>query len=98
MTIENFKVVIIIDEKMMFYTYSNMDSAILKKGDIVKPGQLIGFAANEFGGVKPTLELWVNDNGKTVMLTKENFTARKDNKLTDHSIDAPTPVRIQMKF
>ena len=97
-TIENFEVVIIIDEKMMYYTYSNLDSAILKKGDIVKRGELIGFAANEFGGVKPTLELWVNDNGKTVSLTKENFTARKDGKQTDHSIDAPIPVRIQMKF
>ena len=88
--IDNFKIVIIIDEKMMFYTYSNLESTTLKNGDIVKPGQLIGFAANEFGGVKPTLDLFVTDNkGDNIMLSKENFITRSDKKLTDHSIDRP---------
>ena len=98
-TIENFEVVIIIDEKMMYYTYSNLESTTLKKGDIVKPGQLIGFAANGFGEIKPTLDLYVsNSKGDNINLTKEDFINRTDKKLTDHSIDTPTPVRTQLKF
>jgi thiol-disulfide isomerase/thioredoxin len=96
--IDDFHVVIIIDEKR-YYTYSNLESTNLKKGDIVTPGQLIGFAADEFHGVKPRLDLYIIDNkGDYIMLTKENFINRSDKKLTDHSIDAATPVRVQMKF
>jgi thiol-disulfide isomerase/thioredoxin len=98
-TIENSEVVIITDEKMMYYTYSNLKSTTLKKGDIVKMDQLIGFATNGFGGVKPTLDLWVKDNkGDNILLTKDDFINRSNKKLTDHSIDGPTPVRMQIKF
>jgi thiol-disulfide isomerase/thioredoxin len=96
--IDDFHVVIIIDEKL-YYTYSNLGSTTLKNGDIVKPGQLIGFAANEFHGVKPALDLYISDSkGDYIMLTKDDFTNRSDKKLTDHSIDAVNPVRVQMKF
>jgi thiol-disulfide isomerase/thioredoxin len=77
-SIENSEVVIIMDKNMIFYTYSNLGSTTLKKGDIVKRGQLIGFAAHGFGGVKPTLDLWVsNEKGEYVMLAEEVFTVRK---------------------
>jgi thiol-disulfide isomerase/thioredoxin len=77
-TIENSEVVIIMGEQMIFYTYSNLGLTTLKKGDIVKQGQLIGFAAHGFGGVKPTLDLWVsNEKGEYVMLDEDVFTARK---------------------
>ncbi len=90
--------VIIIEKDNIFYTYSNLGSTLLKKGDEVKPDQLIGYAAFDLDKQRPTLELYVSDTEKNIMLTKEDFIARKDNKLTDHSIDAPTPVRPQMKF
>jgi thiol-disulfide isomerase/thioredoxin len=96
--IDDFYVVIIIDEKM-FYTYSNLESTTLKNGDIIKPGQLIGFAANEFHGVKPKLDLYISDSkGDNLMLTKDDFINRSDKRLTDHSIDGPTPVRMPLKF
>jgi thiol-disulfide isomerase/thioredoxin len=98
-TIGNSEVVIIIDEKMMYYTYSNLESTILKKGDIVKPGQLIGFAAKSLGGAKSTLDLWLSDKkGDYIMLTKADFINRSDKKLTDHSIDGAAPVRMPVKF
>jgi thiol-disulfide isomerase/thioredoxin len=95
--IDHMKVVIIEKDKM-FYTYSNLGSTLLKKGDEVKADQLIGYAALDLDKVKPTLELYVTDAEKSIMLTKKDFTARSDKKLTDHSIDAPKPVRVQMKL
>ena len=97
-SIEGMKVLIIENENK-FYTYSNLGSTILKARDIVKPNQFIGFATENLDADKPTLELYLTDvKGNYIMLTKEDFIARKNKKLTDHSIDAPTPVRIQMKF
>jgi len=90
--------VLIIEKDKLFYTYSNLGSTSLKKGDEVKADQLIGYAAFDLDKQRPTLELYISDAEKTLMLTKEDFVARKDKKLTDHSIDAPTPVRVQMKF
>jgi thiol-disulfide isomerase/thioredoxin len=95
--IDHMKVVIIEKDKI-FYTYSNLGSTLLKKDDEIKENQLIGYAALDLDKVKPTLELYVSDAEKNIMLTKKDFTARKDKKLTDHSIDAPAPVSTQMKF
>lgn len=95
--IDHMKVVIIEKDKI-FYTYSNLGSTLLKKEDEIKADQLIGYAALDLDKVKPTLELYVSDAEKNIMLTKKDFTARKDKKLSDHSIDAPTPVRSQIKF
>jgi thiol-disulfide isomerase/thioredoxin len=93
--IENFKVLIIQDGKM-FYTYSNLGSTILKKGDNVKQHQLIGYATNELFGEIPTLELYINDEtGKNIPLTKENFITKKDKRLTDHSIEIDTKLEPQ---
>jgi len=84
--------VIILEGVNFFYTYSNLGSTNLKNGDIVKKDQLIGFAANEVGGNKPAIDFYVSNNvGNTVSLLKENFTRRKDKRLTDHSIDSNEP-------
>jgi len=84
--IENFKVVIIKTENK-FYTYSNLGSTTLKTGDIVNANQFIGFATEDLDG-NTTIDLYMNDEkGNTVRLSKENFAARKDKRLTDHSIE-----------
>jgi len=84
--IDHMKVVIIEKDKI-FYTYSNLGSTLLQKGDNVKANQLIGYAALDLDKKRPTLELYVSDAEKNRMLSKENFVARKDKRLTDHSIE-----------
>ena len=79
--------VLIIEKDGLFYTYSNLGSTFLKKGDEVKANQLIGYAALDLDGHKPTVQLYISDAEKNIMLTKENFVKRSDKKLTDHSID-----------
>ena len=75
--IEGMKVVIIKD-KEHFYTYANLGSTAVKTGDIIKANQLIGFAAFDLDGYKPTLELYKTDNGGTnLRLSKKDFTVRK---------------------
>lgn len=69
--------VVIIEKDHFFYTYSNLGSTILKKGDEVKANQLIGYAAFDLDKIKPTLELYVSDSEKNIRLTKSDFTVRK---------------------
>lgn len=88
--IDHMKVVIIEKDKL-FYTYSNLGSTLLKKGNEVKANQFIGYAALDLDKQSPTLELYVSDAEKNIMLKKEDFVARKDKRLTDHSIDSPEP-------
>ena len=95
--IDHMKVVIIEKDKM-FYTYSNLGSTLLKKGDEIKADQLIGYAAFDLDKVQPSLELYVSEAEKNIMFVKGDFINRTDKKQTDHSIDAPAPVRVQMKF
>ena len=83
--------VMIIEKDNFFYTYSNMGSTLLKKGDEVKANQLIGYAAFDLDRVKPTLELYVSDAEKNIQLTKYNFIRRGDKWQTDHSIDFNEP-------
>lgn len=84
--IDHMKVVIIEKDKM-FYTYSNLGSTSIKTGDIVKANQLIGFAAYDLDGYKPSIELYISDAEKNILLTKDDFAKRKDSRLTDHSVD-----------
>lgn len=84
--IDHMKVVIIEKDKF-FYTYSNLGSTTLKTGDEVKSNQLIGFAALEFDGYKPTLELYISDAEKNILLTKANFKPRQYLKPAEHSIE-----------
>jgi len=77
--IDHMKVVIIEKDKL-FYTYSNLGSTLIKKGDEVKPNQLIGYAAFDLDKYKPTVELYISNEAAYMVLTKENFIARKDKK------------------
>jgi thiol-disulfide isomerase/thioredoxin len=77
--IDHMKVVIIEKDKI-FYTYSNLSSTLLKKGDEVKADQLIGYAALDLDKVKPSLELYVTDAEKNIVLTKKDFINRKSKK------------------
>lgn len=68
--------VVIIQKDNLYYTYSNLGSALVKKGDDIKENQMIGYAALDLDKVKPTLELYVSNMNGNIMLTKENFVAR----------------------
>lgn len=92
--IDHMKVVIIEKDKL-FYTYSNLGSTILKKGDEIKADQLIGYAALDMDKVMPTLELYISDAEKNIVLTKADFINRKDKRLSDHSIENDTKLEPQ---
>ena len=79
--------VVIIEKDQLFYTYSNLGSALIKKGDEVKPNQLIGYAAFDMDKIKPTLELYISTGDEYRMLTKDDFIKRSDKRFTDHSIE-----------
>lgn len=81
--------VMMIERDKLFYTYSNLGATLLKKGDAVKADQLIGYAAFDLDGNRPTLELYISDAEKNLLLTRDNFIIRKDKRLKDHSIDGP---------
>ncbi len=84
--IDHMKVVIIEKDKL-FFTYSNLGSTLIKKGDEIKPDQLIGYAAFDLDGYKPSLELYINEAERTVLITKDDFVKRNDKKRVDHSFD-----------
>jgi hypothetical protein len=73
--IDHMKVVIIEKDKL-FYTYSNLGSTLVKKGDEIKENQKIGYAALDLDKIKPTLELYISKGEENIVLTKENFVAR----------------------
>ena len=87
--IDNMKV-LIIEKDNVFYTYSNLGSTLLKKGDEVKTNQLIGYAAFDLDKYKPTIDLYIYTGEQYMVLTKDNFIKRSDKRLLDHSID-PDP-------
>lgn len=73
--IEDMNVVIIQNEKE-FYTYSNLGTLKVKRDDIIKPSQLIGYATKNLDG-EIALDLYVNDaTGKPTELSKDNFITR----------------------
>lgn len=73
--IDHMKVVIIEKDKL-FYTYSNLGSTLIKKGDEVKPNQLIGYAAFDLDKYKPTIELYISTGEEYMVLTKDDFIKR----------------------
>ncbi len=84
--IEEFKLVII-EKDGLFYTYSNLQTTTLKKGDHIKQDQLIGYAGRNLDGAGPVMEFYLNDREKSIALSRANFITRKDKRLTDHSIE-----------
>ncbi len=79
--------VVIIEKDQLFYTYSNLGSTLIKKGDEVKANQLIGYAAFDLDKFKPTIELYISTGEEYRVLTKDDFIKRSDKRLTDHSIE-----------
>ena len=79
--------VVIIEKDQLFYTYSNLGSTLIKKGDEVKPNQLIGYAALDLDKIKPTVELYISTGEEYRVLTKDDFIKRSDKRLADHSIE-----------
>jgi len=84
--IEEFKL-LIIEKDGLFYTYSNLQTTTLKKGDHIKQDQLIGYAGRNLDGAGPVMEFYLNDREKSIALSRANFITRKDKRLTDHSIE-----------
>ena len=84
--IEEFKLVII-EKDGLFYTYSNLQTTTLKKGDHIKQDQLIGYAGRNLDGAGPVMEFYLNDREKSIALSRANFITRKDKRLTNHSIE-----------
>ncbi|MBK8608760.1 MAG: redoxin domain-containing protein [Chitinophagaceae bacterium] len=79
--------VIIVEKDKLFYTYSNLGSTTLKTGDEVNADQLIGYAAFDLDGYKPTVDLYISDATKGTLLNKQDFAPRKDLRQVDHSIE-----------
>ncbi len=79
--------VVIIEKDNFFYTYSNLGSTSLKTGDLIKTDQLIGYAAFDLDGYKPSVDLYLSDPETNIILSKKDFRKRNDIRLTDHSID-----------
>jgi thiol-disulfide isomerase/thioredoxin len=69
--------VMIVEKNKIYYTYSNLGYTSLKTGDEVKQDQLIGYAALDIDRYKPTIELFVSDAEKNIVLGKEDFSNRK---------------------
>lgn len=55
----------------------------------MKKDQLIGYAAYDLDGYKPTLDLYVSNFQKNILLTKEDFIPRKDKREFDYFKDGP---------
>ncbi|MGG9963358.1 redoxin domain-containing protein [Ferruginibacter sp. SUN106] len=86
-TIDDIKVVIV-EKDSMFYTYSNLKSVLVKRGDKIKADQMIGYAAFDLDSIMPTVDFYMNDPKKSIALSKNNFKPRKNsNGAKDHSFD-----------
>ena len=79
--------VMIVENSGMFYTYSNLGSSAIKTGDEVKANQLLGYAALDLDGDKPSVDFYVSNAAGNFMLEKDFFAQRKDSKDADHSFD-----------
>jgi len=76
--------VLIIENNGLYYTYSNLASTSLKKGDILYKGQLIGYADYDLDGKSRVLQFYVNDPVKSILLTKANFKSRNQETQNDY--------------
>jgi hypothetical protein len=82
--------VVIVEKDGRFYAYSNLGSTLLKTGDQIQPNQLIGYAAFDLDGFKPSLDLYVSDAEKNISLVKADFAERTKRQI-DHSVDFSEP-------
>lgn len=72
--VEDMKVVIIANDSLT-YTYSNLKSTSVKKGDTVKANQVIGYAALNLDGVI-ALDFYLSNKTRSVYLSKRDFIMR----------------------
>ncbi|GAB2817286.1 redoxin domain-containing protein [Ferruginibacter profundus] len=80
--------VVIVEKDSLFYTYSNLKSVLVKRGDKIKTDQMIGYAALGLDSIMPTVDFYMTDTKKSVVLSKNNFKPRKNsNGIKDHSFD-----------
>jgi thiol-disulfide isomerase/thioredoxin len=68
---------VIIKKDSLFYAYSNLKAAFVKKRDTVKADQLLGYAALNFDGIL-SVDLYLFDERIPVKLTKNDFKIRSD--------------------
>ena len=72
----------------LFYTYSNLKSVLVKKGELVNPDQMIGYAAFDLDSIMPTVDFYMTDAMRSIALSKNNFKPRRNNgNAKDHSFD-----------
>jgi len=79
--------VVIIEKDALFYTYSNLETTLIKTGDVIQPNQLIGYAAFDLDKYKPTVELYISNGEAYMELTKADFIKRFDKPGTGLPID-----------
>lgn len=80
--VEDIKVVIV-KNRELYYTYSNLKTVQVKKGETVTADQIIGFAAKDFDEVLPTVDFYLSNEKGAILLTKNNFLPR-DKKSSEH--------------
>lgn len=73
--VEDIKVVIVRNGEL-YYTYSNLKTVQVKKGETVTADQVIGFAAKDFDEVLPTVDFYLSNEKGNILLTKNNFLPR----------------------
>jgi Peptidase family M23 len=73
--VEGMKVLIVAKRKS-FVTYSNLKSALVKKGDKIKVDQMIGYAMLDINEIIPTLDFYLNNTKTTIALSNKNFKPR----------------------
>ena len=88
LSVEDMNVVMVTRDSLV-YLYSNLKSVLVKRGDKIKVGQKIGYAACDMDSIMPTLDFYISDAKKTIALTKNNFKPRRNNNANanDHSYD-----------
>jgi hypothetical protein len=69
--------VVIIEKEQIFYTYSNLGSTSLKIGNDVKINQLIGYAAYDLDGFKPTIDLYISNEKENISMTQSKNRNKK---------------------
>lgn len=87
--VDEMKVVIVKRNKLL-YTYSNLRSALVKKGQKIKADQMIGYAALDFNQNIPAMDFYLSNDKDRAYLTRDNFVSR-DKNAREHSFDVKEP-------
>lgn len=66
---------LIIKNGQNYFSYSNLKTMLVKKGEKITAGQVIGFAAKDMDEGMSLVELYLSTEKETVILTKSDFVA-----------------------